>query len=70
MERKQFELGDIVRMKKSHPCGSYSWEITRMGADIKIKFLGCASIVMLPRSQFEKRMVRVESKKNQDQSSP
>jgi hypothetical protein len=41
-----------------------------MGADIKIKCLGCARIVMLPRSQFEKRMVRVESKKNQDQSSP
>lgn len=70
MERKQFELGDIVRMKKQHPCGSHNWEITRMGADIKIKCQGCARIVMLPRSQFEKRMVRVESKKNQDHSAP
>ncbi|NLF45712.1 MAG: DUF951 domain-containing protein [Syntrophomonadaceae bacterium] len=62
MERKQFELGDIVRMKKQHPCGSYNWEVVRMGADIKIKCQGCGRLVMLPRSQFEKRMVRVESK--------
>lgn len=60
MERKQFELGDIVRMKKQHPCGSYNWEVIRMGADIKIKCAGCGRIVMLPRLQFEKRMVRVE----------
>ncbi len=64
MERKQFELGDIVRMKKQHPCGSYNWEVVRMGADIKIKCQGCGRLVMLPRSQFEKRMVRVESKNN------
>ena len=67
MERKQFDLGDIVRMKKQHPCGSYNWEIVRMGADIKIKCQGCARLVMLPRSQFEKRMVRVESKSAGDQ---
>ncbi len=60
MQRKVFELGDIVRMKKKHPCGSYHWEITRMGADIKIKCQGCGRIVMLPRLQFEKRMLRVE----------
>ena len=62
MERKQFELGDIVRMKKQHPCGSYNWEVVRMGADIKIKCQGCGRLVMLPRSQFEKRMARVKSK--------
>lgn len=60
MERKQFKLGDIVRMKKQHPCGSYNWEVTRMGADIKIKCQGCQRVVMLPRLEFEKRMVRVE----------
>lgn len=61
MQRKEFQLGDIVRMKKKHPCGSYHWEITRMGADIKIKCQGCGRIVMLPRVQFEKRMQRVEN---------
>lgn len=60
MERKQFKLGDIVRMKKQHPCGSYNWEVTRMGADIKIQCQGCQRVVMLPRMEFEKRMVRVE----------
>ena len=60
LERKQFNLGDIVRMKKQHPCGSYTWQVIRMGADIKIKSQGCGRIVMLPRLQFEKRMLRIE----------
>jgi len=63
MERKSFNLGDIVRMKKQHPCGSFNWEVTRMGADIKIKCQGCGRMVMLPRSEFERKMIRViESK--------
>ncbi|MDD2585073.1 MAG: DUF951 domain-containing protein [Syntrophomonadaceae bacterium] len=61
MERKLFNLGDIVRMKKKHPCGSYNWEVIRMGADIKIKCMGCGRIVMLPRLKFEKNMQRVEN---------
>ncbi|MGI6413457.1 MAG: DUF951 domain-containing protein [Syntrophomonadaceae bacterium] len=60
MERKSFNLGDIVRMKKKHPCGSLNWQIIRIGADIKIKCQGCGRLVMLPRSQFEKRMIKVE----------
>jgi hypothetical protein len=59
MERKIFQLGDVVKMKKQHPCGSYNWEVVRMGADIKIKCTSCGRLVMLPRSEFEKKMVRV-----------
>lgn len=59
MERKAFNLGDIVKMKKQHPCGSYNWEVVRMGMDIKIKCTGCGRIVMLPRSEFEKKMVKI-----------
>lgn len=59
MERKIFKLGDVVKMKKQHPCGSFNWEVVRMGADIKIKCTGCGRLVMLPRSEFEKKMVRV-----------
>lgn len=59
MERKAFNLGDIVKMKKQHPCGSYTWEVVRMGMDIKIKCTGCGRLVMLPRSEFEKKMVRI-----------
>lgn len=64
MDKKEYKLGDIVRMKKKHPCGSQNWEITRMGIDIKIKCLGCSRVVMLPRPEFEKKMVRVETNTN------
>lgn len=56
---KVFYLGDIVEMKKDHPCGSKEWEITRLGADIKIKCCGCGRIVMLPRSKFEKDVKKI-----------
>lgn len=46
--------GDVVRMKKAHPCGSYEWEITRTGMDIGIKCRGCGHFVMLPRAKFMK----------------
>jgi hypothetical protein len=62
MERKVFGLGDIVRMKKKHPCGSFNWEVIRMGADIKIRCQGCGRLVMMARSEFERRMIRVEEK--------
>lgn len=55
----EYELGTIVQMKKQHPCGSYQWEVIRLGADIKIKCLGCGRLVMLPRSKFEKDAKKV-----------
>ena len=51
----QYALSDQVRMKKTHPCGSDLFEIIRVGADIKIKCLGCGHIVMMSRKDFEKR---------------
>jgi hypothetical protein len=60
---KEYELGTIVQMKKQHPCGSFQWEVTRLGADIKIKCLGCERIVMLPRSKFEKDAKKVIEQK-------
>ncbi len=60
MVRKTFNLGDRVKMKKQHPCGSYYWKVTRMGADIKIKCELCGRQVMMARSEFEKRLVKVE----------
>lgn len=56
---REFYVGDIVEMKKVHPCGSKEWEIIRVGADIKIKCLGCERIVMLPRSKFEKGVKKI-----------
>lgn len=51
---ENFNLGDIVEMKKTHPCGTNNFEIIRVGADIKIKCVGCGRIVMIPRRKFQK----------------
>jgi hypothetical protein len=52
-------LGDVVRLKKQHPCGSFEWEITRLGADIGLRCQGCGRRVMLVRSKAEKRIKAV-----------
>lgn len=57
---ESFDIGDVVRMKKQHPCGSYDWEIIRVGADVKIKCTGCGRIVMLPRSKFQKNAKKID----------
>lgn len=49
-----YRVGDIVKMKKPHPCGSKEWEILRTGADFKLRCKGCQHEVMLPRRTFEK----------------
>lgn len=54
-----FNLGDFVEMKKQHPCGTNQFEIIRVGADIKIKCVGCGRIVMIPRNKFQKDAKRV-----------
>ena len=48
MERKVFQLGDIVQMKKPHPCGNNEMEIIRMGMDIRIKCTKCQHSVLIP----------------------
>lgn len=58
----EFGLGDIVKMKKVHPCGTDEWEVIRMGADIKIKCTGCGRLIMLPRIKFEKAAKKVVKK--------
>ena len=55
----QISLGDEVQTRKSHPCGSDRWTITRTGADVKLKCLGCGRVVMLDRGAFEKRVKRL-----------
>jgi len=59
VETKQFGLNDIVEMKKQHPCGTNSWKIIRMGADVRIKCQGCGHSIMIPRNEFAKKMKRV-----------
>lgn len=47
-------VGDVIKMKKSHPCGANQWELKRVGMDIRMECLGCGHQVMLPRKQVEK----------------
>ncbi|HJE15922.1 MAG TPA: DUF951 domain-containing protein [Lapidilactobacillus dextrinicus] len=54
-----FELGDLVQMKKPHACGENRWEVVRLGADIKIKCMGCGHLVMLTRSDFTKKIKKI-----------
>jgi hypothetical protein len=48
-------VGDTVRMRKPHPCGSYEWRVVRTGADIGMRCLKCEHRVNLTRAEFEKR---------------
>lgn len=50
----KFSIGDVVRMKKQHPCGNFEWEILRVGMDFRIRCLKCGRMVMLSRPRFEK----------------
>lgn len=61
-ERVNYKIGDIVKMKKQHPCGSDTWEILRTGMDFGIKCCGCGRFVMLPRPKFEKSVKAIVEK--------
>ena len=55
----KYQVGDVVKMKKTHPCGSDQWEITRVGMDFGLKCQGCGRWVMIPRPKFEKAVKAV-----------
>ena len=54
----KYNIGDIVRTKKQHPCGSKLWEITRIGVDFKLKCLGCGHIIVLERPKALKMITK------------
>ena len=56
---RQFFVGDIIETRKKHPCGNSQWEVTRLGADMKMTCLKCGRIVMLDRETFEKRVKKI-----------
>ena len=57
---KEYKLGTIVTMKKEHPCGTNEWEITRVGADIKIKCINFGRFILMPRIEFNKKLKKIE----------
>ncbi len=52
-------VGDVLELKKAHPCGSREWKVVRVGMDFKLKCLGCGHEVMTPRSKAEKSIRKV-----------
>jgi len=53
------QVGDILTMKKQHPCGEKRWEVLRIGADFKIRCTGCGREVMVPRHKCEKNIRKI-----------
>ena len=51
----ELQLNDTVRMRKAHPCGSFEWKVTRLGADIGLECLACGRRVMLTRRELMRR---------------
>lgn len=59
----EYQVGDIVKVKKQHPCGSKLWEITRVGVDFKLKCKGCGHVIMIERPKALKMITaKVETK--------
>ena len=54
MEETSYQAGDLVQVKKPHPCGSKIWEILRLGADVRLKCQGCGHQVLVSRGKFNK----------------
>lgn len=62
----EIHSGDIVRLRKKHPCGSFDWEVVRVGADIGLVCQGCGRRVLLPRGVFNKRLKTILKHANDD----
>ena len=71
-ERVKYEVGDIVKLKKPHPCGSREWKILRVGADFRLECLGCGHQVMMARPLVEKsaRGLRKPEKRRKNREKP
>ena len=63
-------VGDVVRLRKQHPCGGWEWKITRIGADIGLRCATCGRRVMLARSKAEKRIKTIVAKGEDARSAP
>lgn len=60
--------GDVIRMKKPHPCGSATWEVLRIGQDFRLKCSGCGRQVMMKRTAAEKGVREIIRQENEEVS--
>lgn len=61
----EINVGDIVKLKKKHPCGSHEWEVLRVGADFRLKCLGCGHQIMIARKLVEKNIKEIREGKTE-----
>lgn len=64
--RVDIRVGDILELKKTHPCGSRQWQVLRVGMDFKLRCTGCGHELMLPRSKAEKNIKKIIRTKETD----
>lgn len=57
--QNEYDLNTIVEMKKNHACGEKHFKVIRLGADIRIKCVGCGRSIMLPRQEFNKKIKKI-----------
>jgi len=64
----EIKVGDLLRLKKPHPCGGYQWEVLRVGADFRLRCTTCNRVVMLSRAETERRIRKIQSKTEREPS--
>ena len=60
------QMNDLLRLRKPHPCGSYEWKVTRLGADIGLECKGCGRRVLLTRRELSRRVKAIIPKEHDD----
>ena len=58
----EIQIGEVLQLKKAHPCGSKEWEVLRVGADFRLKCLGCGHQIMIARRLLEKNIKEIKEK--------
>lgn len=61
------QVGDKVKLKKQHPCGSFEWDVLRIGIDFRLQCCGCGHMIMVPRTQAEKNIRQIIKPEGQSQ---
>lgn len=54
------KVGQVLKLKKQHPCGSHEWEVLRTGIDFRLKCTGCGHMIMIPRVKLEKNVKEIK----------
>lgn len=66
----ELEFNDVVKMRKPHPCGSFEWRVTRLGADIGLQCTGCDRRIMLTRRELARRAKTIFPHNNSENHEP